>query len=96
MGVARVVDVCGHHRLCHGCAIDRPTWLATRRRWQLSNEAQVERYRLTGGRQDVEMPWTPRGAHILLQVRTSVLTDDFHVWYPGFTTKAEELQVMAA
>jgi hypothetical protein len=31
--------------------------------------------------------WTPRGAHLLLQVRTRVLNDqlasDFHRWYPG-------------
>jgi hypothetical protein len=33
------------------------------------------------------MRWTPRGAHLLLQVRTRVLNDqladDFHRWYPG-------------
>ena len=36
-----------------------------------------------------QMRWTPRGAHLLLQVRTRVLNndlaDDFHRWYPGFT-----------
>jgi hypothetical protein len=36
-----------------------------------------------------QMRWTPRGAHLLLQVRTRVLnndlTADFHRWYPGFT-----------
>lgn len=35
-----------------------------------------------------QMRWTPRGAHLLLQVRTRVLNDqltgDFHRWYPGF------------
>ena len=35
-----------------------------------------------------QMRWTPRGAHLLLQVRTRVLYDqlagDFHRWYPGF------------
>ena len=34
-----------------------------------------------------QMRWTPRGAHLLLQVRTRVLNDqlagDFHRWYPG-------------
>jgi hypothetical protein len=36
-----------------------------------------------------QMRWTPRGAHLLLQVRTQVLNHDlpdtFHRWYPGFT-----------
>jgi len=39
-----------------------------------------------------QMRWTPRGAHLLLQVRTRVLNDDlagdFHRWYPGFTHAA--------
>jgi hypothetical protein len=34
------------------------------------------------------MRWTPRGAHLLLQVRTRVLNDDlandFQRWYPAF------------
>jgi len=36
------------------------------------------------------MRWTPRGAHLLLQVRTRVLNedlvDDFHRYYPAFMT----------
>lgn len=37
-----------------------------------------------------QMRWTPRGAHLLLQLRTRVLNNDlahdFHRWYPtGFT-----------
>ena len=36
-----------------------------------------------------QMRWTPRGAHLLLQVRTRVLNgdlaSDFHRWHPGFT-----------
>ena len=36
-----------------------------------------------------QMRWTPRGAHLLLQVRTRVLNDqladDFNRWYPGLT-----------
>jgi len=35
-----------------------------------------------------QMRWSPRGAHLLLQVRTRVLNDDladdFRRWYPGF------------
>jgi hypothetical protein len=35
-----------------------------------------------------QMRWTPRGAHLLLQVRTRVLNDDladdFQRWYPAF------------
>ncbi len=40
-----------------------------------------------------QMRWTPRGAHLLLQVRTHVLNDDlandFHRWYPAFMTPTE-------
>ena len=36
-----------------------------------------------------QMRWSPRGAHLLLQIRTRVLNDDlandFHRWYPSFT-----------
>jgi hypothetical protein len=36
-----------------------------------------------------QMRWTPRGAHLLLQIRTRVLNNDlandFHRWYPSFT-----------
>ncbi len=35
-----------------------------------------------------QMQWTPRGAHLLLQVRTQVLNEDwsqtFRTWYPSF------------
>jgi hypothetical protein len=35
-----------------------------------------------------QMQWTPAGAHLLLQVRTQVLNDDwegtFRSWYPAF------------
>ena len=35
-----------------------------------------------------QMAWTPRGAHLLLQIRTRVLNSDweatFREWYPGF------------
>ncbi len=34
------------------------------------------------------MQWTPEGAHLLLQVRTQVLNeeweDTFRTWYPNF------------
>ena len=36
-----------------------------------------------------QMRWSPRGAHLLLQIRTRVLnntlTDDYRRWYPDFT-----------
>ncbi len=36
-----------------------------------------------------QMRWSPRGAHLLLQIRTRVLNDtladDYRRWYPGFT-----------
>jgi hypothetical protein len=35
-----------------------------------------------------QIAWTPRGAHLLLQIRTRVLNRDweatFREWYPGF------------
>jgi hypothetical protein len=35
-----------------------------------------------------QMQWTPRGAHLLLQIRTRVLNEEwehtFRRWYPGF------------
>jgi hypothetical protein len=51
-----------------------------------------------------QMRWTPRGAHLLLQVRTRVLNDtltnDYRRWYPGFTHTSEadtlDDQLMAA
>jgi hypothetical protein len=40
-----------------------------------------------------QMRWSPRGAHLLLQVRTRALNDDlaadFARWYPGFTHSSE-------
>jgi len=46
-----------------------------------------------------QMRWTPRGAHLLLQIRTRVLNDelatDFHRWYPGFAHTADR-QALAA
>ena len=39
-----------------------------------------------------QMQWTPRGAHLLLQTRTTVLNDDlenvFRDWYPQFHARA--------
>jgi hypothetical protein len=47
-----------------------------------------------------QMRWTPRGAHLLLQVRTQVLNDDFRLtferWYPGLKTDIEPPQDAAA
>ena len=49
-----------------------------------------------------QMRWSPRGAHLLLQVRTRVLDDthaaDFHRWYPEFADRPEvqERPAMAA
>jgi hypothetical protein len=48
-----------------------------------------------------QMQWTPEGAHLLLQVRSQVLNDNweatFRAWYPRFhpvlaqTTSAQEV-----
>ena len=41
-----------------------------------------------------QMRWTPRGAHLLVQVRTRVLNDElgevFRRWYPEFVPAAKE------
>ncbi|MGH3499918.1 MAG: ISKra4 family transposase [Nocardioidaceae bacterium] len=46
-----------------------------------------------------QMRWTPRGAHLLLQVRTRVLNeqlaDDFHRWHPGFRRERDDLALAA-
>jgi hypothetical protein len=40
-----------------------------------------------------QMRWTPKGAHLLLQVRTSVLNGElsgaFRRWYPAFVAPAD-------
>ena len=40
-----------------------------------------------------QMRWTPRGAHLLLQVRTQVLNDElrasFERWYPRFGAQVQ-------
>ena len=46
-----------------------------------------------------QMRWSPRGAHLLLQVRTRVLNNDlagdFARWYPGLTSPGQPLDVAA-
>ena len=46
-----------------------------------------------------QMRWTPRGAHLLLQVRTRVLNDqlasDFHRWYPGLSRTLDPIPLAA-
>jgi hypothetical protein len=46
-----------------------------------------------------QMRWTPRGAHLLLQVRTRVLNDqlagDFRRWYPGFSQAPDPMTLAA-
>jgi hypothetical protein len=47
-----------------------------------------------------QMRWTPRGAHLLLQLRTRVLNDDlaadFRRWYPTFMPPTSSTEVEAA
>jgi hypothetical protein len=42
-----------------------------------------------------QMAWTPRGAHLLLQIRTQVLNGDweatFQKWYPGFRSSPQQM-----
>jgi hypothetical protein len=46
-----------------------------------------------------QMRWTPRGAHLLLQIRTRVLNDqltgDFHRWYPNFSRALDPVALAA-
>ena len=41
-----------------------------------------------------QMRWSPRGAHLLLQIRTRVLNDtladDYRRWYPDFTHTTDQ------
>jgi hypothetical protein len=41
-----------------------------------------------------QIQWTQRGAHLLLQIRTQVLNEEweqtFRRWYPGFRPQTEE------
>ena len=47
-----------------------------------------------------QMRWTPRGAHLLLQVRTRVLNDDlavdFQRWYPSFASPTRSADIALA
>lgn len=47
-----------------------------------------------------QMRWTPRGAHLLLQVRTRVLNDDlandFQRWYPAFIARSASVETVLA
>jgi hypothetical protein len=46
-----------------------------------------------------QVRWTPRGAHLLLQIRTRVLNGDlagvFKRWYPAFMHPSEEQELAA-
>jgi len=46
------------------------------------------------------MQWSPKGAHLLLQMRTQVLNGDleqtFRQWYPNFQAVNDEKIKMAA
>jgi len=47
-----------------------------------------------------QIRWTPRGAHLLLQIRTRVLNDqlagDFRRWYPALTHQPPGHEELAA
>ena len=47
-----------------------------------------------------QMQWSPKGAHLLLQMRTRVLNGEleqmFRVWHPGFRVEGGEKLKMAA
>jgi len=49
--------------------------------------------------QKQQMRWSPRGAHLLLQLRTRVLNDDpgadFARWYPGIAVPAQPAALAA-
>jgi hypothetical protein len=46
-----------------------------------------------------QMRWSPKSAHLLIQVRTSVLDarvrEDFARWYPGFAANDSDQQKRA-
>ncbi|NOR26414.1 MAG: ISKra4 family transposase, partial [Desulforhopalus sp.] len=47
-----------------------------------------------------QMQWSPKGAHLLLQMRTRVLNGEleqmFRDWHPGFRVGGDEKLQMAA
>ena len=47
-----------------------------------------------------QMRWTPKGAHLLLQIRTRVLNDDlaadFQRWYPSFSASTPSVDTELA
>jgi len=47
-----------------------------------------------------QMRWTPKGAHLLLQIRTRVLNDDlatsFQRWYPAFIARRAPVETELA
>ena len=80
-------------------AIDRTgDFVPTETRNQLVESAvnQIIDKRMSKSQQ---MRWSPQGAHLLLQVRTSVLDgrlrEDFARWYPGFAANDSALQECA-
>jgi hypothetical protein len=46
-----------------------------------------------------QMAWSPRGAHLLLQIRTRVLDEEwentFRRWYPAFRPQAQPAEMAA-
>jgi hypothetical protein len=46
-----------------------------------------------------QMGWSPRGAHLLLQIRTRVLDDEwentFRRWYPAFRPEGQPTKIAA-
>jgi hypothetical protein len=71
----------------------------TRKVWALSTgvvESTVKQIVSKRMVKQQQMRWSPRGAHLLLQVRTQVLNEDLHTtshrWYPTFDAdpKGEE------
>ncbi len=86
----------GHRGLasdsCHMATLTVTTTLRSFRSWS----TKVISRRMVKKQQ---MRWSPRGAHLLLQVRTRVLNNDlagdFARWYPGLTTPGQLLDVAA-
>lgn len=100
---------CTPSHLCHGKRHrqnpDRSSPKASERHWcgesisSATAESVVNQVISRRMVKKQQMRWSPRGAHLLLQVRTRVLNGDlaadFARWYPGFAPPEQDVDLAA-
>jgi hypothetical protein len=106
---AQVAQVFGTHRPASSTATSAPTpsGSPTTGERQRAGEAISTAFTESAVNQVIskrmvkkqQMRWTPRGAHLLLQIRTRVLNDqlagDFHRWCPGLNRTLDPVTLAA-